>query len=290
MHSGRPRAVTPRARRAARVLHVDPESIEGTGRHGRVRETDVRKAASSSAGSRSPLQQSESVVAGEPITPLRRVIAQRMMHASHETAPVTLTARADVTELVRFRDECKRTSAERGLQAPSYTALTVKLAAAALEKHPAVMGQWIDERIVKPQGIHIAVAVDTIHGLMTPVVHNVPSLSLRELSEELAKLIEQARERRLSAEQMQGGTFTVSSLGGYRVEAFTPILNPPQTAIVGVGRIAKQPVVREGQIAVGDVLSLSLTFDHRVVDGAPAAAFLTTLCDILENPLAWILT
>jgi pyruvate dehydrogenase E2 component (dihydrolipoamide acetyltransferase) len=286
-NGGRP--VSPRARRVAGELNINPAVVPGTGLNGRVREADIRDAAAQ-GGSRPRVVAPPSAGAGGPVSQLRRVIAQRMMVASHETAPVTLTATADASELVRFRDECKRTSADRGVKPPRYTELFVKLSAAALEKHPAMLGQWIDERIVQPDGIHVAVAVDTPQGLLTPVIRNVPALSLRELSTALAELIDLARSRRLKVEQMQAGAFTVSSLGGYRVEAFTPLLNPPQTAILGVGRISKQPVVRDGQLAVGDIVTLSLSFDHRVVDGAPAAAFLTSLCDVIENPLGWLLS
>lgn len=285
-------AVTPRAKRVASELNVDPADAVGSGRNGRIREQDVRaiatRPASQSAGKVAVSPAREGAI-GEPITQIRRVIAQRMMAASHETAPVTLTARADASELVRFRDECKRTSGERGVSAPSYTELFVKLCAAALEKHPALLDQWVNERLVKAEGVNIAVAVATPNGLMTPVIRDVPRLSLRELSASFANLIELARTQRLAADQMRGGAFTVSSLGGYRVEAFTPILNPPQTAILGIGRISEQPVAKQRQLVVADVVNLSLTFDHRVVDGAPAAAFLTSLCDVIENPLAWLL-
>ncbi|WP_428303620.1 dihydrolipoamide acetyltransferase family protein [Lacipirellula sp.] len=285
-------AVTPRAKRVANELNVDPADAVGSGRNGRIREQDVRAIAANASSK--PAAKVSAVPAGqgaigEPITQIRRVIAQRMMAASHETAPVTLTARADASELVRFRDECKRTSVERGVNPPSYTELFVKLCAAALEKHPALLDQWVNERLVKAEGVNIAVAVATPNGLMTPVIRDVPRLSLRELSASFANLIELARTQRLVADQMRGGAFTVSSLGGYRVEAFTPILNPPQTAILGIGRISEQPVAKQRQLVVADVVNLSLTFDHRVVDGAPAAAFLTSLCDVIENPLAWLL-
>ena len=282
-------AVTPRAKRIAGELGVDPADAVGSGRNGRVREQDIRAVATERTSTPPTVGSSAGPLAGEPIAHLRRVIAQRMMAASHETAPVTLTARADASELVRFRDECKRTSSERGVSPPSYTELFVKLCAAALEKHPALLDQWVNERLVKADGVHIAVAVATPHGLMTPVLRDVPRLSLRELSASFASLVELARTQRLSVEQMRGGAFTVSSLGGYRVEAFTPILNPPQTAILGIGRISEQPVAKQRQLVVADVVHLSLTFDHRVVDGAPAAAFLTSLCDVIENPLAWLL-
>jgi pyruvate dehydrogenase E2 component (dihydrolipoamide acetyltransferase) len=284
------RPVTPRARCVARELGVDASNLVGTGRNGRIREADVREARPRDVIApqlrSTPTTNSQ---VGAPISNLRRVIAQRMMAAFHETAPVTLTTRADASELVRFRTECKRTSEERGVKPPSYTELFVKLCAAALEKHPALLDQWVDGRIVKPEGIHVAVAVATPNGLVTPVIRDVPAMSLRELSSGFAELVELARSQRLTVEQMRGGAFTVSSLGGYRVEAFTPILNPPQTAILGVGQISPQSVVRDGQLAVAEVVSLSLTFDHRVVDGAPAAAFLTSVCEMIESPLGWLL-
>ncbi len=283
--------VTPRARRVARDLGVDPATAIGSGRNGRVRERDVRDIASSKSGGQqfSSLTAASTSAIGEPITQLRRVIAQRMMAASHETAPVTLTTQADASALVGFRNECKRTSDDRGVNPPSYTELFVKLCGAALQKHPAVLDQWVDERLVPPDGVHVAVAVATAYGLVTPVIRDVPALSLRELSQHFSQLVELARSKQLKGEQMRGGAFTVSSLGGYRVDAFTPILNPPQTAILGIGRISEQPVVKQQQLAIADVVTLSLTFDHRVVDGAPAAAFLTSLCEVIENPLAWLL-
>ncbi len=281
-------AVTPRASRVAAELGVSTHNVTGTGKNGRVRECDVRRAAPTSAQP----NEAEAIcqpppAAGQPISQTRRVIAERMLAASQQTAPVTLIAQADASELVSFREDCKRTQPDRRI--PSYTGLFVKLSAAALEKHPSCRAQWVGESIVTPEAIHVSVAVDTPHGLVTPVLRDVPSLPLCELSEQLAALIELARLRRLSPEQMQGGIFTVSSLGASRVEAFTPILNRPQTMILGIGRIAPTPVVKDGAIVASEMVTLSLTFDHCVIDGAPAASFLTTLCEVIESPLPWLL-
>jgi pyruvate dehydrogenase E2 component (dihydrolipoamide acetyltransferase) len=281
------RAVTPRAARVAAALGVNTEVVLGTGKDGRIRECDVRRVGESTHDS-DAVESTPQVapVAGTPIALNRRIIAERMIAASQQSAAVTLMASADASALIGLREECKRTQPD--CRIPSYTGLFVKLSAAALEKHPPCRAQWINNSIVMPEGIHVSVAVDTPQGLVTPVIRDVVSLPLCKLSEQLGELIELARARRLSPEQMQGGIFTVSNLGMSRVEAFTPILNSPQTMILGVGRIVTAPVVRNGEITAGQVVSLSLTFDHRVIDGAPAAAFLTTLCELIESPLAWL--
>lgn len=211
-----------------------------------------------------------------------------MLAASQQTAPVTLQSSADATELVNIRRQFKAAASD-DVRAPGFTDMLVKLSALSLERHPALLGQWTDKGVLTPHGIHIAVAVDTPAGLITPVLTDVPELSLSQISARLDDLFQRTRSRRTSAEELQGGVFTISNLGGYRVDGFTPILNLPQTAILGVGRISPQPVVVDGRVEVRDRMALSLTFDHRVVDGAAAAAFLTTLCEYCESPLPHLL-
>jgi pyruvate dehydrogenase E2 component (dihydrolipoamide acetyltransferase) len=222
-------------------------------------------------------------------TSLRREIAARMLAAAQNTAAVTLSATADATGLVSLRRQCKSEADDYILQAPSYTSLLVKIAAEALERHPAVLGQWRDDEIIIPDGVHIAVAVDTSVGLLTPVLRDVPSLTLAQIADKLDRLISRARARRLSPEEMRGGTFTVTNLGSYRVDMFTPLLNLPQTAILGIGQISPQPVAVDGRVKVRNRVTLSLSFDHRVVDGATAAALLTKICELVEKPLPTLL-
>jgi pyruvate dehydrogenase E2 component (dihydrolipoamide acetyltransferase) len=143
---------------------------------------------------------------------------------------------------------------------------------------------WKEEGIFIPEGIHIGIAVDTEAGLLVPVVRDVPSKSLRQIAEECHALAEKARARQLRPDDVQGGTFTVTSLGTYGIDAFTPIINVPQCAILGVGCIRSEPAVVRGQVVPREILTLSLTFDHRVVDGAPAARFLQTVCTFIEQP------
>ena len=162
-----------------------------------------------------------------------------------------------------------------------------KLAAIALGEHPALGGRWESDRIVLPTAIHIGIAVDTEHGLMVPVIRDVASLTLQEVGHRSRSLIDAVRKREIQAIDMKDGVFTISNLGSFGVEAFTPILNYPETAVLGLGAIRWEPVVLpSGQIVAREQMMLSLTFDHRVVDGAPAARFLQTIAALIEEPPA----
>lgn len=294
---GMPAGVSPRAARAAARWGVNLAEVVGSGTSGRIRERDVLAALSRrestvppilAAGRTSPeaRQPTPGTSASTLPTSLRQTIAVRMLAAAQQTAAVTLTASVDATSLVNLRQSYRAGTVDRSAHVPSYTDLLVKLSAAALERHPALLGQWSEQGIILPDGIHVAVAVDTPSGLLTPVLRDVPARTLLEVSEELAGLVSRARARRLTPDELRGGTFTVSNLGSYRVEAFSPLLNLPQSAILGVGRISRQPSVVEDRVEARDRMTLSLTFDHRVVDGATAAAMLTTLCELIESPVA----
>ena len=162
-----------------------------------------------------------------------------------------------------------------------------KLVAIALAQHPLLGGKWEEDRIVVPAAIHIGIAVDTEHGLLVPVVRDVAHLSLPDLARRSSELIEAARARRTKAEDLQGGVFTITNLGAFGIEAFTPIINYPETAVLGLGAIRWEAVVLpNGQLAAREQISLSLTFDHRVVDGAPAARFLQMVTGLIEEPPA----
>lgn len=267
-------ASSPRARRTAAKLGIDWRNAKPSGRTGRIRERDVLALTAARPDTLPTV----------PVPSLRRVIAERMLTSHRSTAPVTLTTTSDATELVKLRNQWKAAAEDKGDIAPTYTDLFVKLAALALEKHPLLNSRWQDDRIVSPEGIHIGIAVDTDAGLMVPVIRDVPRLSLKELSIRSRDLIERARRRKLSASELQGGTFTVTSLGAWGIDAFTPIINYPECAILGVGRIRRCPAVIADQIVIRDQVTLSLTFDHRICDGVPAARFLQTLTALIENP------
>ena len=260
---------SPRAKRIARELGVDWTRLTGSGSNGRVRERDVR--AASTPGPRSI-----------PLSARRRTIAQRMVASLQQTAPVTLARRVDATALVSARNHYKSTGAK---VIPAYTDLIAKCVAQALCEHPLLGGRWADDRIEYPSadGIHIGIAVDTEDGLLVPVDRDVANRTIPELAAEFRSLVERARAGQIKAHDMQGAVFTITSLGSFGVEAFTPIINLPETAILGVGAIRKELVVLDnGSFAARDQLTLSLTFDHRVIDGAPAARFLQTVVEGLQ--------
>jgi pyruvate dehydrogenase E2 component (dihydrolipoamide acetyltransferase) len=268
---------SPRARRVARELGIKWHDLRGSGASGRVRERDVRAAAADK-----PSAGDGRLVA---LTPLRKTIADRIAASAHTTAPVTLTTRVDATHLVQLRAQFKAAGAAA---VPSYTDFFLKLTALALKQHPVMNAVWREERVFLSERVHLGMAVDTEHGLLAPVVRDVQALSLHQIAEQTRSLIDQARGRRLTAGQMEGGTFTVTNLGMYGIDAFTPIIPLPQCAILGVGRIAEEPAVKDGRIVVQPQVTLSLTFDHRAIDGGPAARFLSTLRALLEQPAAWL--
>ena len=168
------------------------------------------------------------------------------------------------------------------------TAFALKAVAVALHEFPQFNASLdvAGQKLIRKHYVHVGVAVDTDRGLLVPVIRDVDKKSVRELATALTDMAERARQRKLGLEEMKGGTFTITNLGAYRVDGFTPIVNPPETAILGVGRIADKPVVVEGRVEPRTMCTLSLSFDHRVVDGVPAAAFMARLAELLERPYA----
>ena len=213
-----------------------------------------------------------------PITQTRRTIARQMVRSRQETVPVTLTAWADATALLAARAALK---AAAGPEAATLTDLLLKVAAATLLAHPLLAARWEETHVSLPgERIDIGLAVDAAGGLVVPVVRDVAAAPLTEVARQTRRLVERARSGRLTAADLQGGVFTLTSLGSYGVEFFTPVINHPEAAILGVGAIRMQPVPppggQEGFVLQRQV-PLSLTFDHRIVDGGPAARFLGDL-------------
>jgi len=289
-HASQATAVTPRARRVASELGVEVSGLAGTGRDGRVRERDVRAAAE--RGEPSRLASTAGANSGaKPVAAsnIRRTIARRMTASHQTTAPVTLTSRADATNLLNVRGQFVAAAGSGALDiVPSFTDLIAKLAAAALAEHPQLNARWEDEQIIEQPEIHIGVAVDTEAGLLVPVIRNVPQLRVREIAALTKDLVARARAGALTGAELQGGTFTITNLGMYGIDAFTPIINPPETAILGLGAIRREAIFEGEKLVPRDLLTLSLTFDHRVVDGAPAARFLQSLVRAIEHAAAFL--
>ncbi|MEN9668080.1 MAG: Dihydrolipoyllysine-residue acetyltransferase component of pyruvate dehydrogenase complex [Planctomycetota bacterium] len=280
------RPSTPRARATASRLGVDWALLRGSGRGGRVREADILGAAARPAAAASS-SKPPSRLAGLPKR--RRTIAERMLASQAENAPVTLHTRADVTVLAALRSRLKFSGT---LPVPAYTDLLAKICADVLLRHPSLAGCWdLSGALVYPDAdsLHIGIAVDTEGGLLVPVVRDVGRRSLTEITAESRALIEKARTQKLPAAAMEGGVFTITNLGGLWIDEFTPVINGPQTAILGVGAIRREPVVVADSsgaesIAIRDLMTLSLTFDHCRVDGGPAARFLDDLRRAIESP------
>lgn len=266
---------SPRARRAARQHHVDLSKLSPTGQGGRIRERDVLAAAAATP--------SASGFKKVPLTPQRRTIAARLMHSRQTTVPVTITGRCDATQLVTLRAQLKATGSSL---VPSFTDILLKLTAAALRQHPMLAATWAEDHLLLPEFIHLGLAVDAGAGLLVPVIRDVESSSLMQIATQSQKLIAAARAGQLAAADMQGACFTLTNLGGLGVEAFTPVINPPESAILGIGAIVREAVpLDDGRCTARDRFTLSLTFDHRVNDGAAAARFLQTLRHLIEQPL-----
>jgi pyruvate dehydrogenase E2 component (dihydrolipoamide acetyltransferase) len=303
----KPRA-TPVAQKMATDLGVDLQTVTGSGDHGKITKVDVRQAAlpekapeptpapqpkaPSAVAIPDPSAPAEDVLERVPLKSIRGVISRRMAESVHTTARVTLVTEVDATELVILREQLKARFTEPWGFAPGYNDLLAIMVANALRQFPymnarlSTAGDAIE--YVKP--INIGMAVDTDRGLMVPVIRDVDKLGLQDFGSTFRELVNRARSGKSKLEDLSGGTFTITSLGIYRVEAFTPVINLPQAAILGLGRIKEKPVVKDGEIVARKILTLSLVFDHRLTDGAPAARFLDYICELIEEPYLLFLT
>ncbi len=278
--------VSPLAQRMAADLGVDLSQVVGTGPGGRITRADVERAAQKvvapappSAPAAAPAAAPSGVRQVVPLRGIRGRIAQRMRESVATAAHVTIFTEADATELVALRTRLK----DDGVTV-SYNDLMVSIVARALRDHPALNATQVGDEIHYLEPIHIAVAVDTERGLLVPVIRDADKKGLAQISAEFATLAQAAKEGRSQPDDLTGGTFTITNLGMYEIDGFTPIINPPQCAILGVGRIIEKPVGRDGQIVLRKMMVLSLSFDHRLVDGAPAARFLQQVKRLVERP------
>jgi len=284
--------VSPLASRLAEQLGVPLDALRGTGPGRRIRLDDVVAAA------RSTVNSSAVTTAVAPSGPLpgevvshsgmRRAIAARMHASLQEMAQLTLVREVEVDALVALRTQLKDGWAARGWAVPSYTDLVLKAVALALREHPRLNATFEADRLVLHEQCDLGMAVSLDDGLVVPVVRGVDELPLRMIADVTTSLAARARAGSLGIDDYADPTFTVTALGAAGIDSFTPVINPPNVAILGVGRI-KDGVGWKGDTPVRlQVMTFSLTIDHRIVDGAPGAAFLATLADVLAHPLALV--
>jgi len=285
---------TPVAQKIAADAGIDLRAVTGTGAGGAITKEDVERAvadgrrstedggrgAKPSSVIRPPSEVSERV----PLKGVRGIIADRMATSAHTTARVTLFMEADATEFVNMRERLTaRVEKEWGF-APGYNDILAMIVGRALREFPYMNARLTPDAIERLTRINLGMAVDTERGLLVPVIRDADQKSLREFGAEFRAVAERARTGKSLPDDLTGGTFTITNLGMYDVLAFTPVINLPEAAILGVGCITPQPVVRDGQIVARQMLMLSLVFDHRVVDGAPAARFLQYIKNLIEEP------
>ncbi|MCX6078510.1 MAG: dihydrolipoamide acetyltransferase family protein [Chloroflexi bacterium] len=301
--------ISPYAKRLAEDLGVDWHKLAGSGLRGRIMAKDVQKIvaqqkpASPATNLTAPVSAARPVSfpRSAPIAPgvesrssmstARRKTAEHLSHSVHTVAPVTLTTEVDATEMVRLRSTLKLQDGGLGLLVPSYTDILAKICAQALMDFPMLNARLEGDEIVQFLSAHIALAVDTERGLLTPILRDVQAKSLRQVARESSLLIEKARVGQIGYDDLQGATFTITNLGMFEIDSFTPIIDLPQCAILGVGRIVARQVVLDFEkeiLALRQCATLSLTFDHRLNDGAGAARFLQRIKRYIENPYLWL--
>jgi pyruvate dehydrogenase E2 component (dihydrolipoamide acetyltransferase) len=270
---------SPVAKRMAKEYGLDLAAVKGSGPGGRITQEDVERAFQSQGQP----QAAEVSVTSVPIEGVRAVIARRMADSLASTAQVTLHSELDVTELVDFRDRLRANAESNGAQIPGFNAIFIYFVAKALHEHPRLNAKQVGEAIQLLEQIHIGLAVDTPAGLMVVVVRQADQKTIPEIHLELQELVSRAQARKSRPEDLEGGTFTITNLGQFGVDGFTPIINPPEMAILGIGRIAEKLVIRGGKVMQRYMSTLSLTFDHRLVDGAPAGRFLQYIGSLIEG-------
>ena len=267
---------TPSARRIANELDLDLTKVHGSGPRGRVQISDVRN-----------FQSSKPVPVGfQPINSMRRKIADRLTTSYQSTPHIYLTVEVDMSEAEASRKRMNALAAHDGASEISLTAYLLRMVAWSLKRNPHLNTSYRENEVAFWDQINIGVATALEDGLIVPVIHNADTLAIREINECLRNLTRKARTGELVLDEIQGGTFTVSNLGMYGIQSFTAIINPPQSANLAVGTIARRPVVidNDDTISVRPMMLLTLAADHRVIDGAVAAAFLADLVKALETP------
>ena len=288
---------SPLAKRMASEAGVDISQVSGTGDNGRIIKRDIESFLQSqpapAVAAPTPPEPAQPVVpafnfngSGEnfediPVSQMRKTIARRLGESKFSAPHFYLTVEIDMEEAIKARTEINELSPVR----ISFNDIIVKACAVALRQHPAINASWLGDKIRRNNNINIGVAVAVEDGLLVPVIRHADMKSLSQIKVEVKELAEKAKNRKLQPDEMQGNTFTISNLGMFDIEEFTAIINTPDSCILAVGTIVEKPVVKNGELAIGNRMKVTLSCDHRVVDGATGAQFLQTLKGILEAPI-----
>lgn len=275
LNNGKKQRITPLANKIAKDENINLEKIVGSGVQQKITKKDL--VVPNRNGSNKPLKG------------MRKVIADRMSESAFTAPHVTITTEVDMTNCVNLRKELLPEIEQLTKCRLSFNEIILLATAHVLSKHPKLNSSLIDNEIIEHSSINIGFAVSVEDGLLVPVIKETDKLGLSQLTVACKELSQLAREGKLTPQHLENGTFTISNLGMYAIDSFTPIINQPQSAILGVGRIQEKPVVINHNIEIRSMMVLSLSFDHRLIDGAPAAAFLTELKDTLEKPMKLLL-
>jgi pyruvate dehydrogenase E2 component (dihydrolipoamide acetyltransferase) len=293
---------TPLAHKLAADLGMDLMQVMGTGVGGKITQSDVEAAHAAAQAAPTPTPGLSAAAAAAvqlptaiklppaevratvPLSGLRGIIAERMSFSAHTTARVSLVTEVDATAFVEARTKLRESVTDEWGFAPGYTDLLAVIVARALREYPYMNARLNGDVIEQLTHVNLGIAVDVERGLLVPVIRDADQLGLRELGARFRELVGRAREGKSLPDELSGGTFTITNLGMFEIDAFTPVINPPELAILGVGRIVAKPVAADGKVVVRQMLTLSLVFDHRLVDGAPAARFLQRIKRLIENP------
>ena len=283
---------TPVSRALAKDRGIDINNVKGTGPAGRVMKADILKhrengKATSQSGLNTMISSKEAIVEIEPMTQIRKTIAKNMIRSKHNAAHMTVFEEVEISELDRIRTKYKDKYAEEGIKL-TYLAFIFKAVALALKKFKSLNSEMDLENgnMIYKKYYHIGLAVDTEKGLVVPVLKNADKLSIIEIAKEIQHLSERARTGKLSMDELKDGTFTITSFGSIGGIFGVPVINYPQAGILGVGRISKQPVVKDDKLDIGLILPLSLTVDHRIADGGDSSRFINTIMEYLSEPVS----
>lgn len=270
---------SPIAKRLAKAHGIDLTSITGTGKGGRIIQDDVQNIIEKNEQSK-PVSPKSTLI---PIEGIRATIAERMSLSVQQSAQVTLHSEVDATNLINLRQAYKLVAPSADITVPGYNALLITIVAQALREYPQMNARQEGEAIRLLDDVNIGIAVDTERGLLVVSIKDADRKSVLTVDSELAALAERARLGTSSLGDLTGSTFTITNLGVFGIDQFTPIINPPEIGILGIGRIIEKPMMMDGEVVGRPMITLSLTFDHRLIDGAPAARFLQRIAQLIEK-------